>query len=51
MAVPGGIEPPFAGLKPAVLTDRRRDRLRSFILKANIFQAELTDRNKSFNIN
>ena len=25
LAVPGGIEPPFAGWKPAVLTDRRRD--------------------------
>ena len=47
MAVPGGIEPPFAGWKPAVLTDRRRDRLRSFILKVYIFQAQLIERNKS----
>ena len=30
MAVPGGIEPPFAGWKPAVLTDRRRDQNKIF---------------------
>ena len=34
MAVPGGIEPPFAGWKPAVLTDRRRDRWRIFYFKS-----------------
>ena len=38
MAVPGWIEPPFAGWKPAVLTDRRRDREGSFILKLWIIQ-------------
>ena len=35
LAVPGGIEPPFAGWKPAVLTDRRRDHVEIFYFKSH----------------